>query len=75
MKQNLRALIENIVIEALENWMDECDGDLDEADSKGGVKAFGGGEVEKKSSKKNEGSKKSLPPAFLKTIKKKKSKA
>lgn len=73
MKQNLRALIESIVIEALEGWMDECD-DMDEADSKGGIKAFGGGDVEKKSSKKNEGSKKkSLPPAFLKNIKKKSS--
>jgi hypothetical protein len=73
MKQNLRALIESIVIEALEGWMDECD-EMEEADSKGGVKAFGGGDTEKKSSKKNEGSKKSLPPAFLKNVKKKSSK-
>jgi hypothetical protein len=72
MKQNLRALIENIVIEALEEWMDEGD-DLDEADSKGGVRAFGGGDVEKKA--KNEASKKKkMPPAFLKNIKKKSSK-
>lgn len=72
MKKNLRALIESIVIEALEGWMDECD-DLDETDSNGGVKAFGDGSVEKKT--KNEGSKKkSLPPAFLKNVKKKSSK-
>lgn len=71
MKQNLRALIENIVIEALEEWMDESD-DLDEADSKSGVKAFGGGNVEKKA--KNEASKKKMPPAFLKNIKKKSAK-
>lgn len=70
MTKNLRTLIENIVVEALEEWMDECD-EMDEADSKGGVKAFGGGDVEKKS-KKNEGSKKKLPPAFLKNIKKSK---
>jgi len=73
-KQNLRALIENIVVEALEEWMDDCECDeLAEADKKAGVKAFGDGEVEKKS--KNEGSKKKdLPPAFLKNVKKKKSK-
>jgi len=74
-KQNLRALIENIVIEALEEWMDECEcDDLAEGDSKTGVKSFGGGEVEKKS--KNEASKKKdLPPAFLKNAKKKSKKA
>jgi len=73
MKQNLRALIENIVIEALENWMDECEmtDELDEADDRGGVKAFGGGDVEKKAKAKNEASKKKMPPAFLKNIKKK----
>lgn len=74
MKQNLRALIENIVIEALEEWMDECECDnLAEADDKAGVKSFGGGEVEKKS--KNEASKKKLPPAFLKNAKKKSKKS
>jgi hypothetical protein len=50
--QKLRALIENIVIEALEEWMDECECDeLAEGDSATGVKSFGGGEVEKKSKK------------------------
>lgn len=74
-KQNLRSLIENIVIEALEEWMDDCEcNELAETDSKAGVKAFGDGEVEKKS--KNEGSKKKdLPPAFLKNTKKKSKKA
>lgn len=52
-KQNLRALIENIVVEALEEWMDDCECDeLAEGDSATVVKSFGGGEVEKKSKKK-----------------------
>lgn len=73
-KQNLRVLIENIVIEALEEWMDECEcDDFAKADDKAGVKSFGGGEVEKKS--KNECSKKkNLPPAFLENFKKARSK-
>lgn len=70
-KQNLRSLIENIVVEALEEWMDECDELVGTGNKKAGVKAFGDGEVEKKS--KNEGSKKKdLPPAFLKNVKKSK---
>lgn len=52
MKKNLRALIESIVIEALEEWMDECECDeLDEADAMAGVRAYGNAEVEKKSKK------------------------
>jgi len=70
-KQNLRALIENIVIEALEEWMDECEcDDLAEVDSKAGVKAFGDGKIEKM---KNEAAKKQAKsdedPEWKRTLK------
>ncbi len=52
-KQNLRTIVESIVIEALEEWMDECEAcdDLAEADKIAGEKAFGGGSPEKKPKK------------------------
>ena len=44
MKQNLRALIESIVVEALEEWMDECDMRETNSDN---ARSFGNGTVEK----------------------------
>lgn len=58
----LQNIIESIVIEALENWMDECDcedDDLDETDVKSGQLSFGGGKAEKKSKKVDASRKKS----------------
>ena len=46
-KQILRTLIENIVIEALEEWMNECECE-DAAGNKTSVASFGGGSAEKK---------------------------
>jgi hypothetical protein len=60
----LQNIIESIVIESLEKWMDECDcedddKDLDEADVKSGQRSFGGGQAEKKSKKVDASRKKS----------------
>lgn len=64
--KKLRTVIESIIIEALEEWMDECDST--DMGNKDNAKNFGGGEIEKK----NEASKKKkMPPAFLRNSKKK----
>ncbi len=43
----LRTLIENIVIEALEEWMTECECEEQSKDNSTGIRSFGSGKVEK----------------------------